>query len=112
MIPLLDSAPSRRRLLKAALASAASLALPADLLAQRSAQPFEQWVVAFRAKATGRGISGATYDRVMSGLTGIPLRDIIREIWAFIAILIAALVLMILVPDVVLWLPRQFGYLG
>lgn len=49
---------------------------------------------------------------IMSGLTGIPLRDIIREIWAFIAILIAALLLMILVPDVVLWLPRQFGYNG
>ena len=49
---------------------------------------------------------------VMSGLTGIPLRDIIREIWAFIAILILVLLLMILVPDVVLWLPRQFGYSG
>lgn len=49
---------------------------------------------------------------IMSGLTGIPLRDIIREIWAFIAILIAALLLMIFVPDVVLWLPRQFGYNG
>ena len=49
---------------------------------------------------------------VMSGLTGIPLREIIREIWAFIGVLVAALVLMILVPDVVLWLPRLFGYQG
>jgi len=49
---------------------------------------------------------------VMSGLTGISLRDIIREIWAFIAVLIAALLLMILVPDLVLWLPRYFGYNG
>ncbi|MCB5174641.1 MULTISPECIES: TRAP transporter large permease [Microvirga] len=49
---------------------------------------------------------------VMSGLTGISLRDIIREIWAFIGILIAALLLMIFVPDVVLWLPRYFGYNG
>jgi TRAP-type transport system large permease protein len=49
---------------------------------------------------------------VMSGLTGIPLREIIREIWAFVGILIAALILMILVPDVVLWLPRLFGYQG
>jgi tripartite ATP-independent transporter DctM subunit len=49
---------------------------------------------------------------VMSGLTGIPLRDIIREIWAFIAILVTVLLLMILVPDIVLWLPRQFGYGG
>jgi TRAP-type transport system large permease protein len=49
---------------------------------------------------------------VMSGLTGIPLREIIREIWAFVGILVAALILMILVPDVVLWLPRLFGYQG
>jgi tripartite ATP-independent transporter DctM subunit len=49
---------------------------------------------------------------VMSGVTGIPLRDIIREVWAFIAILIVALLLMILVPEVVLWLPRNFGYKG
>jgi TRAP-type transport system large permease protein len=49
---------------------------------------------------------------VMSGLTGISLREIIREIWGFIGILIAALLLMILVPDTVLWLPRYFGYNG
>jgi TRAP-type transport system large permease protein len=49
---------------------------------------------------------------VMSGLTGIPLRDIVREVWSFIAILVAALLLMILVPDVVLWLPKYFGYKG
>lgn len=49
---------------------------------------------------------------VMSGLTGIPLRDIIREIWAFIAMLMAALLLMILVPETVLWLPRLLGYEG
>ena len=49
---------------------------------------------------------------VMSGLTGIPLRDIIREVWAFIGTLIGALLLMIFVPDVVLWLPRYFGYNG
>jgi TRAP-type C4-dicarboxylate transport system permease large subunit len=49
---------------------------------------------------------------VMSGLTGIPLRDIIREIWSFIAILITALLLMIFIPDLVLWLPKYFGYKG
>lgn len=49
---------------------------------------------------------------VMSGLTGIPLKDIIREIWPFIAVLVAALAFMIFVPDSVLWLPRQFGYQG
>lgn len=49
---------------------------------------------------------------VMSGLTGIPLKNIIREIWPFIAVLVAALAFMIFVPDSVLWLPRQFGYQG
>jgi tripartite ATP-independent transporter DctM subunit len=47
---------------------------------------------------------------VINGLTGIPLRDMVREIWPLIGVLIAALVLMIVVPEIVLWLPRQFGY--
>ncbi|MDX6751740.1 TRAP transporter large permease [Geminicoccaceae bacterium 1502E] len=49
---------------------------------------------------------------VVNGVTGIPLKSIIQEIWIFIAVLIAALVVMILVPETVLWLPRQFGYAG
>ncbi len=49
---------------------------------------------------------------VINAVTGIPLKEIIREIWAFLGILIAALVVMILVPDIVLWLPRLFGYQG
>lgn len=49
---------------------------------------------------------------VINAVTGIPLKEIIREIWAFLAVLIAALVVMILVPDIVLWLPRLFGYQG
>jgi lytic murein transglycosylase len=68
MFLMLDSILTRRRVLRGAVASAASLALPSELLAQNAAQPFEQWVVAFRAKATARGISGATYDQVMSGV--------------------------------------------
>jgi lytic murein transglycosylase len=59
---------SRRRLLQSAFASTASLAPPGELLAQSAAQSFEQWVAAFRSKATARGISDATYDRVMQGL--------------------------------------------
>ncbi len=47
---------------------------------------------------------------VINGLTGIPLRDIIAELWPFLATLILALLLMVLFPDLVLWLPRQFGY--
>ncbi len=48
---------------------------------------------------------------VINAVTRIPLSEIISEIWLFIAILIAALLLMILFPEIVLWLPRQFGYL-
>ncbi len=49
---------------------------------------------------------------VINAVTGIPLKEIIREIWAFLAVLIGALVLMIMAPDIVLWLPRLFGYQG
>ena len=47
---------------------------------------------------------------VINSLTGIELAEIIREIWIFIAILLLSLLVMILVPDVVLWLPRMLGY--
>jgi tripartite ATP-independent transporter DctM subunit len=49
---------------------------------------------------------------VINAVTGIPLKEIISEIWAFLAVLLGALLLMILVPDIVLWLPRLFGYQG
>jgi tripartite ATP-independent transporter DctM subunit len=49
---------------------------------------------------------------VLNAVTGIPLRTIIAEIWPFIGMLMAALVLMILFPDIVLWLPHLFGYRG
>ncbi|MGR3814201.1 MAG: TRAP transporter large permease [Cognatishimia activa] len=49
---------------------------------------------------------------VINAVTGIPLKEIISEIWAFLAILLAALLAMILIPDIVLWLPRMFGYQG
>jgi tripartite ATP-independent transporter DctM subunit len=47
---------------------------------------------------------------VISGVSGIRLQAMIREIWPFLAVLIAALLLMVLFPELVLWLPRQFGY--
>lgn len=47
---------------------------------------------------------------VINAVTGIPLKEIIGEIWAFLAVLIGALLLLILFPDLVLWLPRLFGY--
>lgn len=49
---------------------------------------------------------------VINALTGIPLKDIIREIWPFLAALILALITMTLVPSIVLWLPRLVGYQG
>ena len=47
---------------------------------------------------------------VINGTTGIKLADMIREIWPFLAALLLALLVLILVPEIVLWLPMQFGY--
>ncbi|EFO32107.1 sialic acid trap transporter permease protein siat [Roseibium sp. TrichSKD4] len=49
---------------------------------------------------------------VINAVTGIPLKEIISEIWSFLVVLIAALLLLIMAPDLVLWLPRLFGYQG
>lgn len=49
---------------------------------------------------------------VINGVTGIPLGQIIRNILPFFVVLFLALLVLILVPDLVLWLPRQFGYTG
>ena len=49
---------------------------------------------------------------VINAVTGIKLRDIISEIWAFLGVLILALIVLILFPDLVLFLPRLFGYAG
>jgi TRAP-type C4-dicarboxylate transport system permease large subunit len=49
---------------------------------------------------------------VINAVTGIPLVAIIRETWAFLAVLILALLVMILIPDLVLFLPRLLGYQG
>jgi TRAP-type C4-dicarboxylate transport system permease large subunit len=49
---------------------------------------------------------------VINAVTGIPLKEIIREALPFLLVLIIALLAMILFPEIVLWLPGQFGYLG
>ena len=49
---------------------------------------------------------------VTNAVTGIPLRTMIAEIWGFIAVLVVALLAMIFFPEIVLWLPRMFGYEG
>lgn len=47
---------------------------------------------------------------VTNALTGIPLKDMVREGWAFTALLVLALLLMTLFPQIVLWLPQSMGY--
>lgn len=49
---------------------------------------------------------------VINAVTRIPLSEMIREIWPFLAVLVAALLLLVLVPEIILWLPQQFGYAG
>lgn len=49
---------------------------------------------------------------VLNAVTRIPLSEIIREIWPFLIALLIALLVLVLLPDTVLWLPRIFGYAG
>ncbi|MFZ4788796.1 MAG: TRAP transporter large permease [Beijerinckiaceae bacterium] len=49
---------------------------------------------------------------VVNAITGISLKEMISEIWSFIGVLVVALLIMIFVPDVVLFVPRLFGYGG
>jgi tripartite ATP-independent transporter DctM subunit len=47
---------------------------------------------------------------IMTNITGVPLRAIVRECMPFLAAMVAALALITLIPDLVLWLPRLMGY--
>jgi len=47
---------------------------------------------------------------VINAITGVPMKLLIQYIWPWIAVLIASLLLMILVPDTVLAIPKLFGY--
>ncbi len=47
---------------------------------------------------------------VINAVTRIPLGEIIREVLPFLGVLILALMALILFPELVLWLPRTFGY--
>lgn len=47
---------------------------------------------------------------IMTNISGAPLRDIVRDAMPFLLAMIAALALITFVPDLVLWLPRMFGY--
>jgi membrane-bound lytic murein transglycosylase B len=58
--------PARRRFLAACAGILALSAVP--LRAQDARMPFEQWVATFRARATAKGVSDATYTQVMAGV--------------------------------------------
>ena len=49
---------------------------------------------------------------MMNKIAEVPLRDIVREVMPFLYVMIGALALITLVPDITLWLPRMFGYKG
>jgi tripartite ATP-independent transporter DctM subunit len=49
---------------------------------------------------------------MMTKIADVPLRDMVREVMPFLGVMIGALVLIVLVPDTVLWLPRLMGYKG
>ena len=62
------SGVAARRSLKAIAAGLATLVVAASAHAQAAGMPFEQWSEGFRARALARGISAATYARVMRRL--------------------------------------------
>jgi len=47
---------------------------------------------------------------IVCGLTGAPLKDVIREMVPFIILFICVLFLITYVPDLVLWIPKLTGY--
>ena len=49
---------------------------------------------------------------VMVRIADVPLRDLVRDTMPFLLVMIGALGLIVLVPDLVLYLPRLFGYKG
>jgi tripartite ATP-independent transporter DctM subunit len=49
---------------------------------------------------------------MMVRIADIRLKDLVREILPFLVVMIGALALITLVPDLVLFLPRLFGYKG
>jgi TRAP-type C4-dicarboxylate transport system permease large subunit len=49
---------------------------------------------------------------MMVRIADVSLRDLVREIIPFLAVMVGALLLITLFPDLVLFLPRLFGYKG
>jgi TRAP-type C4-dicarboxylate transport system permease large subunit len=49
---------------------------------------------------------------IIKALNGIPLGEMIREIWLQIGLLLIVLVLITYIPELVLFVPRAAGMLG
>ena len=49
---------------------------------------------------------------IMTRIAEVPLRDLVRDVLPFLWAMIASLALITFFPDLVLWLPRLFGYQG
>ena len=49
---------------------------------------------------------------IMTRIAEVPLRALVRDTLPFLGAMVVALVLITLFPDLVLWLPRVFGYSG
>jgi tripartite ATP-independent transporter DctM subunit len=49
---------------------------------------------------------------IMTNIAGVPLRDIVREVLPFLFAMLVILIAITFVPELVLWLPRRFGYEG
>jgi C4-dicarboxylate transporter DctM subunit len=47
---------------------------------------------------------------MMVKIADVPLKDLVRDVMPFLAVMIAALALITLVPDLVLYLPKLMGY--
>ena len=47
---------------------------------------------------------------VLGSLTGVPMKEINREIWQFCIPLTVVMFLLIFFPEITLWLPHAFGY--
>jgi tripartite ATP-independent transporter DctM subunit len=49
---------------------------------------------------------------IMTNIAGVPLKDIVRDVLPFLLAMFVVLILITFIPDLVLWLPRQFSYQG
>jgi TRAP-type C4-dicarboxylate transport system permease large subunit len=47
---------------------------------------------------------------IMTRIAEVPLRDLVLEVLPFLYVMLVALALITFFPDLVLWLPRVFGY--